>query len=68
MKKYKSDLIKEEHIRVYTDKREVDNEIIRIVKIKHMLSGFVAKAEDKIQIKAYNQAIKLLEDIVRERL
>lgn len=61
MEKYKSDLIREEHLIVNVDKREIGDEIIRIVTIKHILSGFVVSVEDKSQLKAYNEAIKLLE-------
>jgi len=65
MEKYKSDLINEEDIRIYTDKRETKNGTLQIVTIKHLLSEIVASYEDKSQLIAYNEAIKLLEDTVQ---
>ena len=65
MEKYKSDFIKEEDIKINVSKRNLDEDaVIRIVEVKHIPSGFIASSEDKSQVRAYNQAIVLLEDMI----
>jgi len=64
MDKYKSDFIKEEDMRIDLRQRYIGDDVIRIVEIKHLPSGFVASSEDKSQLKAYNEALIALEDMI----
>ena len=67
MKKYKSSFIKEKDLRVYTSQRSKDGEVIsRIVEIQHMPTKFYASAEHKSQLVAYEKAVKILEDEIKE--
>jgi len=62
MEKYKSDFIREEDMSVSTDKRNIDEDtIMRIVEIRHIPSGMIVSSEDRSQLKAYKQAVQLLE-------
>lgn len=66
IEKYKSSFIKDEDISVSVSKRYEGNTRIEIVNIKHLPSGFKSSAEDTVQIKAYNKALKALEDKINE--
>lgn len=61
MEKYKSSFIKEEDIRVKTDRRWIGDTRIEIVEIQHIPSRFIASSKNKSQLKAYEEALKLIE-------
>jgi len=62
MEKYKSDFVKEEDMRINVDKRNIDEDtVMRIVEIKHLPSGLLVSSEGRSQLKAYKQAVQLLE-------
>lgn len=68
MDKYKSWIIPDKDISITTDRRWFNNiDSIFVVEIKHMPSGMIASSEDKSQIIAYNQAIKIIENSILKK-
>ena len=67
MDKYKSWIVSEKDIAVSTYRRWFDEEQINsvfVVEIKHIPSGIIVSSENKIQVKAYNETLKTIENYI----
>ena len=67
MDKYKSWIVSEKDIAVFTHRRWFDEEqtnSVFVVEIKHIPSGIIFSSENKIQVKAYNETLKTIENYI----
>lgn len=70
MEKYKSWLISDRDINISTNRRWFDKEqtdSVFVVEIKHIPSGMIASSENKSQVRAYNEALKMIENYILKR-
>ena len=70
MEKYKSLIVPEKDINVYTHRRWFDEEqtdSVFVVEIKHIPSGIIFSSENKTQVKAYNETLKTIENYILEK-
>ena len=70
MDKYKSWIVSEKDIAVSTYRRWFDEEhtnSVFVVEIKHIPSGIIFSSENKIQVKAYNETLKTIENYILEK-
>ena len=71
MDKYKSWIVSEKDIAVSTYRRWFDEEqtnSVFVVEIKHIPSGIIVSSENKIQVKAYNETLKTIENYILEKI
>lgn len=70
MERYKSRIIPDRDISISANRRWLDKEqtdSVFVVEIKHIPSGMIASSEHKSQIKAYNEALKMIENHILKR-
>ena len=68
--KYRSWIISDKDISVSTNRRWFDKEqtdSVFIVEIKHIPSGMIVSSENKSHVKAYNEALKMLENHILKK-
>lgn len=68
--KYRSWIISDKDISVFTNRRWFDKEqtdSVFVVEIKHIPSGMIVSSENKSQVKAYNEALKMLENHILKK-
>ena len=71
MDKYKSLIVPEKDINVYTHRRWFDEEqtdSVFVVEIKYIPSGIIFSSENKTQVKAYNETLKTIENYILEKI